>query len=112
MNNDQLVGSATLSIGVPGMGKSLFLVYCIARFLGDTSFSDKRFALQFYQIQCHYFTPTMNPNVSEYSVQDMAPLEKNCITCYCVICRMNLSLAIEDNIHLFLALRTLLRTRK
>eukprot|EP01033_Poteriospumella_lacustris_P000245 gene245-164_t len=37
----------TLFTGVPGNGKSLFLVYFIYRFLTDERFEDKRFVLEF-----------------------------------------------------------------
>ena len=37
----------TLFTGVPGIGKSLFLLYFIVRFLNDERFVDKRFLLEF-----------------------------------------------------------------
>jgi hypothetical protein len=39
-------GSASLFTGVPGIGKSLFLVYFVYRFLNDEPFKDKHFALE------------------------------------------------------------------
>ena len=48
----------TLFTGVPGIGKSLFMVYFISRFLTDERFTDKRFALEFTRGQYLYFRPT------------------------------------------------------
>ena len=48
----------TLFTGVPGIGKSLFLVYWIYRFLQDNRFPDKRFALEFESGTYCYFQPT------------------------------------------------------
>jgi hypothetical protein len=47
MINDDGQLPATLFTGVPGIGKSLFLLYFIMRFLTDDRFRDKRFALEF-----------------------------------------------------------------
>lgn len=38
--------SATLFTGVPGIGKSLFMLYFIYRYLGDDRFNDKSFAVE------------------------------------------------------------------
>eukprot|EP01039_Chlorochromonas_danica_P010110 gene10110-11190_t len=40
---------ATLFTGIPGIGKSLFLIYFIYRFLQDDRFPDKYFAVEFHQ---------------------------------------------------------------
>lgn len=50
--------SATLFTGVPGIGKSLFLVYFIYRFLCDERFPDKTFALEFIKGTYICFQPT------------------------------------------------------
>lgn len=57
-----------LFTGVPGIGKSLFLVYFIFRFLDDPRFSDKRFAVEFQVGIYHYFVPTNVPGAFEYFV--------------------------------------------
>jgi hypothetical protein len=49
--------SVTLFTGVPGIGKSLFLVYFIYRFLSDERFPDKRFALEFDRGEYNMFEP-------------------------------------------------------
>jgi hypothetical protein len=56
--------SVTLFTGVPGIGKSLFLIYFIFRFLKDERFTDKTFALEL-QSKSDYsvFHPTDNPTV-------------------------------------------------
>jgi len=48
----------TLFTGVSGIGKSLFLIYFIFRFLNDFRFPDKRFAVEFERGVYHYFIPT------------------------------------------------------
>ncbi|KAJ1407447.1 hypothetical protein B484DRAFT_423651 [Ochromonadaceae sp. CCMP2298] len=50
--------SATLFTGVPGIGKSLFLVYFIYRFLADERFADKKFALEFTRGEYVCFQPS------------------------------------------------------
>lgn len=49
--------SATLFTGVPGIGKSLFLVYFIYRFMNDERFEDKRFVLEFTKGEYLCFRP-------------------------------------------------------
>jgi hypothetical protein len=49
---------ATLFTGFPGIGKSLFLVYFIFRFLTDERFNDKRFAVEFTRGVYVCFLPT------------------------------------------------------
>lgn len=52
----------TLFTGVPGIGKSLFLVYFLFRFLHDNRFLDKTFALEFYSTKKYLcFHPTADP---------------------------------------------------
>eukprot|EP01031_Cornospumella_fuschlensis_P032164 gene32164-38904_t len=48
----------TLFTGIPGIGKSLFLVYFIFRFLTDERFKDKCFALEFTSSRYVFFQPT------------------------------------------------------
>ena len=52
--------SATLFTGVPGIGKSLFLVYFIYRFLHDDRFPNKTFAVEFTKGKYVCFQPTAN----------------------------------------------------
>ena len=48
----------TLFTGIPGIGKSLFLVYFIYRFLHDDRFEDEKFALEFTSNEYVTFEPT------------------------------------------------------
>lgn len=48
----------TLFTGIPGIGKSLFLVYFLYRFLHDDRFEDKKFALEFTSNEYVTFEPT------------------------------------------------------
>lgn len=66
--HDQL--PATLFTGVPGIGKSLFLIYFIFRFLQDPRFPDKRFVLELGLMsgEYHYFVPTVEAGVFECSI--------------------------------------------
>lgn len=50
---------AALFTGVPGIGKSLFLIYFLFMFLRDDRFPDKRFALEFVSGKYHYFEPNI-----------------------------------------------------
>eukprot|EP01039_Chlorochromonas_danica_P011205 gene11205-12497_t len=62
---------ATLFTGVPGIGKSLFLIYFLFRFLFDERFSDKRFVLELGLMsgEYHYFVPEAEqPGVFECSI--------------------------------------------
>ena len=58
LNSESGKYSATVFRGIPGIGKSLFLIYFIYRFLHDDRFTDKRFALEFGGFYYHYFQPT------------------------------------------------------
>jgi hypothetical protein len=62
--------SATLFTGVPGIGKSLFLVYFIYRFLTDERFEDKRFALEFTRGEYVCFQPSGAPGEFWCSSED------------------------------------------
>eukprot|EP01033_Poteriospumella_lacustris_P003711 gene3711-2639_t len=62
--------SATLFTGVPGIGKSLFLVYFIFRFLTDERFTDKRFALEFTRGAYVCFAPSGAPGEFWCSIED------------------------------------------
>ena len=57
MHDGSMAMGVTLFTGVPGIGKSLFLVYFIYRYLHDDRFSDKRFALKFDSGVYEYFKP-------------------------------------------------------
>ena len=48
----------TLFTGIPGIGKSLFLVYFIYRFLHDDRFEDEKSALEFTSNEYVTFEPT------------------------------------------------------
>ena len=61
---------ATLFTGVPGIGKSLFMVYFISRFLVDERFTDKSFALEFIAGKYVYFQPTGKDGEFWCSLQD------------------------------------------
>ena len=56
--HDEKRRTATLFTGIPGIGKSLFLLYFIICFIDDESFPDKRFAIEFCPGEYHYFEPT------------------------------------------------------
>ena len=58
--------STMLFTGVSGIGKSLFLLYFICRFLGDNRSPDKCFALEFNRGEYDYFEPvdTSEPSSS------------------------------------------------
>ena len=47
-----------LFTGVPGIGKSIFLIYFLCRYIIDDRFLDKRFALEFQVNKYFYFKPT------------------------------------------------------
>eukprot|EP01033_Poteriospumella_lacustris_P003572 gene3572-2591_t len=61
---------ATLFTGVPGIGKSLFLVYFLYRFLTDESIKDKRFALEFTRGVYMWFEPSGAPGEFWCSIED------------------------------------------
>ena len=58
MLNEDIVRPAFIFTGVPGIGKSIFLVYFLCRYIRDDRFPDKRFALEFERGVYDYFTPT------------------------------------------------------
>ena len=59
MYDENIVHAATLFTGIPGIGKSLFLVYFIYRFMYDERFDDNhRFALEHVPNVYTYFEPT------------------------------------------------------
>ena len=53
----------TVFTGVPGIGKSLFLLYCIFRFRRDARFENKRFAVEFDAGTYYVFEATEDENV-------------------------------------------------
>ena len=59
----------TLFTGVPGIGKSLFLVYFIYRYLHDNRFTDKRFAVEFDRGNYWYFQPKSEATVYSCIIQ-------------------------------------------
>lgn len=52
--------SAILFTGVPGIGKSLFMIYFLWRHQNDKRFSDKRFAFEAKSGVYDYYEPTTN----------------------------------------------------
>jgi hypothetical protein len=52
--------------GVPGIGKSMFLLYFIYRFLIDDRFEDKRFALEFATGEYFMFEPVMGDSTFSF----------------------------------------------
>ncbi len=57
--------------GVPGIGKSLFLIYFIHRYLADDRFPDKRFAVEFKGNNKYFlFEPTSVAGEFDCSLQD------------------------------------------
>jgi hypothetical protein len=69
--------AATLFTGVPGIGKSLFLIYFLFRFLCDVRFPDKRFALEFGFVpgEFHYFTPNGSVEFPHFTANDSVNFE-------------------------------------
>mmetsp|Transcript_19142 Transcript_19142/g.17363 ORF Transcript_19142/g.17363 Transcript_19142/m.17363 type:complete len:528 (+) Transcript_19142:25-1608(+) len=59
--------STSLVIGVPGIGKSMFMIYFIYKFLNDKRFNEKRFAIEFSKGKYHTFIPTDNNQIFKYS---------------------------------------------
>ena len=58
MLNDHRPFPVTLFTGVPGIGKSLFLIYFLFMLISDDRFPDKRFAVEFSRGEYDYFEPT------------------------------------------------------
>ena len=57
MLNGKIFFPAFLFTGVPGIGKSIFLIYFLCRYILDDRFPDKRFALEFERGVYYYFVP-------------------------------------------------------
>lgn len=58
MIKQQTTKPAMLFTGVPGIGKSMFMIYFLYRYQTDSRFTDKRFALEFGHGRYHYFEAT------------------------------------------------------
>jgi hypothetical protein len=63
-----------LFTGVPGIGKSLFMIYFLCEFSMDDRFPDKKFAIQFASKEYGVYVPTATPN--EYSYKKYDDYEK------------------------------------
>ena len=59
----------SLCTGVPGIGKSLFLLYVMYRYLHDTRFPEKQLAVQLKQGEITRLKPTEDP--TKYSFKDL-----------------------------------------
>jgi hypothetical protein len=59
-------GQTILFTGVPGVGKSLFMIYFICSFSIDEKFPDKKFAVEFYCGQYDVYVPTGVSNEYQY----------------------------------------------
>ena len=70
MLRQELDFAVTLFTGVPGIGKSMFLVYFIYRFLHDGRFVDKLFAIEFHQGEYACFQPTADATEFTYTTQN------------------------------------------
>ena len=62
--------SVALFTGVPGIGKSMFLIYFLYRFLKDGRFPDKTFAVEFKSGKYGVFYPT--DNATEFTFQEVS----------------------------------------
>ncbi len=49
---------AALFTGVPGIGKSIFMIYLLCMYSEDDRFTDKRFAFECHSGSYHYYIPT------------------------------------------------------
>lgn len=58
----------SLFTGVPGIGKSIFMIYFIYRYLSDARFHDKRFALEFNRGTYIMLSPIGSPGASTFTV--------------------------------------------
>ena len=55
-----------LFTGVPGIGKSMFMIYFLWRHQNDNRFTDKRFAFEIKSGVYNYYEPTNNNLANEY----------------------------------------------
>eukprot|EP01036_Dinobryon_divergens_P035534 gene35534-46071_t len=86
MSSGRIEWGVTLYTGVSGIGKSLFLIYFIYRFLHDDRFPDKRFALQFREQTSLLFKPAPGAHVYTCSHRDADSIRnKN----FLVLCDIN-----------------------
>ena len=72
MLSNETCHSATLFTGVPGIGKSLFLLYFIFRFLDDDRFNDKSFAVELKGDRIWYLVPVADATEFTCILRDRA----------------------------------------
>jgi hypothetical protein len=56
-----------LITGVPGIGKSIFMIYFLCMYQSDENFKDKRFAFETNCGLYHFYVPTSEENKCEYT---------------------------------------------
>ena len=61
-----------LFTGVPGIGKSLFLIYFLYRYLHDDRFHDKRFALEFKSGKYSYYEAIDSEEAEEFACFELS----------------------------------------
>ena len=59
MLRSEVIRPAALFTGVPGIGKSMFMIYFLCKYVNDERFLDKRFAFQVDSDLFHYYVPTL-----------------------------------------------------
>ncbi len=84
---DSDYSAVSLIAGVPGIGKSIFLIYFIYRYLRDNKFGNKKFALQFTAGIYHCFSPSSTTSTLEYTVHDESWMLYN-LTDFLLLCDM------------------------
>lgn len=71
LSGEMDLGTA-LFTGVPGIGKSIFLIYFLYRFLNDERFSDKSFILELCDDRtCEFYKPSNKANQFICTVEDV-----------------------------------------
>ena len=56
MNEGEALNAPMLFTGVPGIGKSMFMLYFLCKLLEDSDFADKAFAVEFDRGKYHFFS--------------------------------------------------------